>query len=127
LRIHENTVLNSNNTFALSKPKIIMNDFGGTLGARCRLAFFQRHDSTFFFISYEGLRYRARLPSCFQFRRWICATVTHQLPLRQGVSAIYEPDGVTPIDPSNVPITPISATCSSSYATPNLGRRLVRQ
>ena len=29
---HENTVFNSNDTFALAKPKIIMNDFGGTLG-----------------------------------------------------------------------------------------------
>ncbi len=29
---HENTVFNANDAFALAKPKIIMNDFGGTLG-----------------------------------------------------------------------------------------------
>jgi hypothetical protein len=31
---NENTVFNSNDIFALAKPKIIMNDFGGTLVAR---------------------------------------------------------------------------------------------
>ncbi len=34
---HENTVFNANNPFALAKPKIIMNDFGGTLGGPLRL------------------------------------------------------------------------------------------
>ena len=33
---HENTFFNSNNTFAITKPKIIMNDFGGTLGGPLR-------------------------------------------------------------------------------------------
>ncbi len=34
---HENTVFNSNNAFALTKPRIIMNDFGGTLGGPLRI------------------------------------------------------------------------------------------
>jgi hypothetical protein len=60
---HENTVLNSNNTFALSKPKIIMNDFGGTLGGPLRIPhLYNGHDKTFFFISFEGLRLPRETP-----------------------------------------------------------------
>ncbi|MGD0890305.1 MAG: TonB-dependent receptor [Terracidiphilus sp.] len=60
---HENTILNSNNIFALSKPKIIMNDFGGTLGGPVQIPhLFNGHDSTFFFISFEGLRLPRETP-----------------------------------------------------------------
>jgi hypothetical protein len=60
---HENTVLNSDNTFALSKPKIIMNDFGGTLGGPLRLPFLYKSDNpAFFFISFEGLRLPRETP-----------------------------------------------------------------
>ncbi|MGD0735663.1 MAG: TonB-dependent receptor [Terracidiphilus sp.] len=60
---HENTVLNSNNTFALSKPKIIMNDFGGTLGGPVEIGhLFNGQDNTFFFISFEGLRLPRQTP-----------------------------------------------------------------
>jgi len=60
---HENTVLNSNNIFALSKPRIIMNDFGATLGGPVEVPhLFNGHDSTFFFISFEGLRLPRQTP-----------------------------------------------------------------
>ena len=60
---HENTILNSNNIFAISKPKIIMNDFGGTLGGPVQIPhLFNGHDSTFFFISFEGLRLPRQTP-----------------------------------------------------------------
>src|SRR5208337_2741734 len=40
----------------------------------------------------------------------------------QGISAIYEPDGVTPIDPGNVPVTPLSANLLQYLMpTPNYG------
>ena len=50
---NENTVFNSNNPFALSKPKIIMNDFGGTLGGPLRIPhpLFSKQTARFFFIS----------------------------------------------------------------------------
>ena len=56
---HENTVLNSGvpTAFASSKPKIIMNDFGGTLGGPLHLPLLhEAADKNFFFISYEALR-----------------------------------------------------------------------
>ena len=59
----ENTVFNSNDTFALSKPKIIMNDFGGTLGGPLRLPLLGNAKNPFFFFaSYEGLRLPRETP-----------------------------------------------------------------
>ncbi len=60
---HENTFLNSGNAFALSKPKIIMNDFGGTLGGPLKMPFLYKTDNpAFFFISYEALRLPRETP-----------------------------------------------------------------
>jgi hypothetical protein len=59
----ENTALNSNNTFALSKPRIQMNDFGGTLGGPLRVPRLdQNTKSAFFFISFEALRLPRETP-----------------------------------------------------------------
>ncbi|HUN85311.1 MAG TPA: carboxypeptidase regulatory-like domain-containing protein [Terracidiphilus sp.] len=108
---HENTVFNSNNPFALSKPRIIMNDFGGTLGGPLRIRpVVKSENPAFFFISYEGLRLPRDTPILLSvpsadMRK---GNLTSYLA-GQGISAIYEPDGVTPIDPSTVPISPLSA------------------
>jgi hypothetical protein len=60
---HENSVFNANNSFALAKPRIIMNDFGGTLGGPLRIPLLtSRPDKTFFFASYEGLRLPRETP-----------------------------------------------------------------
>ncbi len=60
---NENTVFNSNNPFALSKPRINMNDFGGTLGGPLRIPFLAPNtERTFFFASYEGLRLPRETP-----------------------------------------------------------------
>ncbi len=60
---NENTVFNSNDPFALSKPRIIMNDFGGTLGGPLRIPrIITKPDSTFFFASFEGLRLPRETP-----------------------------------------------------------------
>ncbi len=108
---HENTVLNANDPFALSKPKIIMNDFGGTLGGPVRIPHFTSgQPSTFFFASYEGLRLPREtpivlsVPSSDMRKGNVAAYLAGQ-----GVSAIYQPDGVTPIDPTSVPVSPVAA------------------
>jgi hypothetical protein len=62
---HENTVLNSNDAFALAKPKIIMNDFGGTLGGPLKLpAFLTGGNKTFSSSATRGCGCRAKRPSC---------------------------------------------------------------
>ncbi|HTB96083.1 MAG TPA: carboxypeptidase regulatory-like domain-containing protein [Terracidiphilus sp.] len=138
---NENTVFNSNNTFALSKPKIIMNDFGGTLGGPLHLrSLFGKPDSTFFFISYEGLRLPRESPMLLsvpsadmrngniadylyqQYCNSTDPTGTPSAACPSGNYPIYQPDGVTPVDPSNVPITPISANLISYLMpAPNYG------
>ncbi len=121
---NENTAFNSNNTFALSKPRIIMNDFGGTLGGPVKLLRGKSGDpSGFFFISYEGLRLPRETPIVLSVPSTDMrnGNLVNYLA-GQGVSAIYEPDGVTPIDPSNVPVSPISANLLSVlFPTPNYG------
>ena len=108
---HENTVLNSNNTFALQKPKIVMNDFGGTLGGPLSIPhLYDGHDRTFFFISFEGLRLPRQTPMLLSVPSSDMrnGNLTSYLT-GQEVSAIYQPDGVTVIDPANVPVSALSA------------------
>lgn len=106
---HENTVLNSNDPFSLTKPRIIMNDFGGTLGGPLKFPYL--HPSqTFFFASYEGLRLPRETPLLLS----VPSIAMRSGDLRsylagQGIAAIYQPDGVTPIDPEHVPVNSTSA------------------
>ncbi len=54
---HENTALNAGDPFTGSKPKIIMNDFGGFVGGPLSLPrLYNGHDKTFFFAGFEALR-----------------------------------------------------------------------
>jgi len=108
---HENTFLNSNDAFSLVKPRIIMNDFGGTLGGPLSIPrLYNGHDKTFFFISFEGLRLPRETPMLLSVPSMDMrnGNVTDYLA-GQGVAAIYQPDGVTSIDPASVPVSPISA------------------
>jgi hypothetical protein len=121
---HENTVLNSNDIFALSKPKIIMNDFGGTLGGPLEVPhLLNGRDNTFFFISFEGLRLPRETPIVLSVPSMDMRSGNLISYLSgQGVTAIYQPDGVTPIDPANVPVSQISANLLQVLMpTPNLG------
>jgi hypothetical protein len=121
---HENTVLNANDPFALSKPKIIMNDFGGTLGGPLRIPHISGSDtSTFFFASYEGLRLPRETPIVLSVPSADMrnGNVTDYLA-GQGVSAIYQPDGKTHIDPASVPVSPLARNVLQYlYPAPNLG------
>ena len=121
---HENTLLNSNNTFAISKPKIIMNDFGGTLGGPLKFLPFERTDNqAFFFASFEGLRLPRETPILVSVPSMDMrnGNLTDYLA-GQGIDAIYRPDGVTPIDPANVPVTALSANLLQFLMpTPNYG------
>jgi hypothetical protein len=124
----ENTVFNSNDTFALAKPKIIMNDFGGTLGGPIGLPpLFSKSNPGFFFISYEGLRLPRETPMLLsvpsvdmrngniddylyqQYCDSTAPTGTPSAACPSGNYPVYQPDGATPVNSSAVPITPISA------------------
>ena len=107
---HENTVLNSNNPFSLAKPKIIMNDFGGTLGGPLKLPVLWQNDKpAFFFISYEGLRLPRETPLLLSVPTdaMRAGNLTDYLA-GQGIASIAQPDG-TVLDPATVPVSTVSA------------------
>jgi hypothetical protein len=120
---NENTVFNSNNPFALSKPRIIMNDFGGTLGGPLRIPFLAPNSNrTFFFASYEGLRLPRETPILLSVPSAAMRSgdLTSYLA-GQGVSAISSPDG-TPLDAANVTPSPVAAAVLKYlFPAPNYG------
>src|SRR5580698_10460683 len=120
---NENTAYNSNDIFALTKPRIIMNDCGGTLGGPLSIPHLTgAPDHTFFFISYEGLRLPRETPTVLSVpsNDMRNGNLTYYLGQQQ-VSAIYQPDG-TPIDSSDVPITSIAANVLKyQFPAPNYG------
>jgi hypothetical protein len=120
---NENTVFNSNNPFALSKPRIIMNDFGGTLGGPLRIPFLATNSNrTFFFASYEGLRLPRETPMLLSVPSAAMRSgdLTSYLA-GQSVSTISSPDG-TPLDPANVTPGPVAAAVLKYlFPAPNYG------
>jgi hypothetical protein len=107
----ENTALNSNNTFALSKPKIEMNDFGGTLGGPLRISRLnQTENPAFFFISFEALRLPRQTPLLLSVpsTNMRNGNISDYLA-DQGVAAVYNPDGSPITNTSAVPVSTISA------------------
>ncbi|WP_263372834.1 TonB-dependent receptor [Granulicella aggregans] len=114
----QNTAMNAGNPFQTSKTKIIMNDFGGTLGGPLSIPhLYNGRERSFFFASFEALRLPRETPivaSVPTLAMRGIGTTTGNADLTsylagQGVTNIYQPDGVTPVDPTNVPITPIAA------------------
>ena len=120
---NENTVFNSNNPFALSKPRIIMNDFGGTLGGPLRIPFLAPHTNrTFFFASYEGLRLPRQTPILLSVPSVAmrAGNLTSYLA-GQGISSVSLPDG-TPLDPAQVTPGPVAAAVLKYlFPVPNYG------
>jgi hypothetical protein len=62
---HENSALEAGQpiAFASSKPRLVMNDFGATLGGPLNIPHSNLGNNTFFFISYEGLRLPRESPN----------------------------------------------------------------
>jgi len=120
---HENTVFNANNVFALTKPKIIMNDFGGTLGGPLHVpVLFSNERPGFFFISYEGLRLPRETPLVLSVPTVAMRSGNVASYLAgQGVSSVYNADG-TPLDPTAIPVSAISQNLLTYLMpTPNYG------
>lgn len=117
---HQNTVFNAGIPveFGGGKPKIIMNDFGGTLGGPVILPhIYNGKDRTFFFASYEGLRLPRETPLVTSVPNMAMRNGDVQDYLNQtycqsggcdGDYSVYTPDG-TQLDAHNVPVDPTSA------------------
>ncbi len=93
---HQNTVFNAGipSAFGGGTPKIIMNDFGGTLGGPLGIPhLYNGKDRTFFFASYEGLRLPRETPIVDSVPSMAMrqGDLTDYLS-QQGVSAICNPN-----------------------------------
>jgi len=121
---HENTVLNAGDPFTGSKPKIIMNNFGGFLGGPLSIPhLYNGHDKTFFFLSYEALRLPRETPLVLSVPSLAMRTgnVASYLAA-QGIAQVYNYDGVTALDPTQVPVSPTTAALLNTlYPLPNRG------
>jgi hypothetical protein len=121
----ENAALNSGQpkAFASAKPKLVMNDFGGTLGGPVRIPhLFDGTNNTFFFASYEGLRlpretpYVLNVPSAAMrsgnissyLNQTYCTGANAAQVCPNGYYPIYGPDG-TELDASNMNVNPVAA------------------
>jgi hypothetical protein len=114
----ENDAVDAGNPFALGKPKLIMNNFGGYAGGPIF------RDKTFFFASYEGLRLPLETP---------IVTSVPSVAMRNGNLCNYLNDAYgagktisnydgTQIPCNAVPISPVSANILQHLMpTPNTG------
>jgi hypothetical protein len=147
----QNTAMNSGNPFQDTKTKIVMNDFGGTLGGPVNIPhLYNGRDRSFFFASFEALRLPRETPivasvptlamrgvngyaDLTSYLTQQCAADSecpidglnsvnvNGLPqndpnnpnpqpcpsVTPGVLPICQPDGVTPIDYTHVPVNTI--------------------
>jgi len=121
---HENSALNSGqpSAFANSKPRLIMNDFGGTLGGPLQIPHLPTGQS-FFFISYEGLRLPRQTPLTLSVPTEMMRSGNLTDYLRQQrVAAIHNADGSQITDTGNVLVSPISGKLLTTlFPHPNYG------
>ncbi len=140
---HENTVFNANDAFSQTRPRIIMNDFGGTVGGPMTLP--RLHvDKSFFFVSFEALRLPRETPLLLSVpsadmragnignylnQAYCTPSATNPDPCPNGYT-VYNPDGSpltsiltgTALDNTPVPVSAISAQILTALMpAPNYG------
>ena len=122
---HENSALNAGNHFQPTKPKLIMNDFGGFAGGPVTIpGLYRGKDKTFFFASYEGLRLPRETPLVMSVPSLAMRSGNLVSYLNaQGVSQIYNYDGMTPLDQANVPVSPTAAAALAALFSSTEHRR----
>ena len=124
----ENTAFNAGDPFTGQTPKIIMNDFGATLGGPVKIPhLYNGRDKTFFFISYEGLRLPRETPIISTvptdamragniqgyLTSQYCTGATQSALCQAAGSSnpyqVYNPDGTPIANETAVPVNPIAA------------------
>jgi hypothetical protein len=119
---HQNSAFAARNTFSATVPKLIMNDFGGSIGGPVMIPkLYNGKDKTFFFATYEGLR----LP-----RETVLTESVPSIGLRNGDLSAYLPKVVKNLNgvafPNNqIPLNQISSLSLAAlkylYPLPNTG------
>ncbi len=119
---HQNSYFAARNTFSATVPKLIMNDFGGSIGGPVIIPkIYNGKDKTFFFATYEGLR----LP-----RETVLTESVPSLALRSGDLSVYLPKVVRntqgiPFPNNQIPLSSISPISLNAlkylFPLPNTG------
>jgi hypothetical protein len=119
---HQNAAFAARNTFSAKVPKLIMNDFGGSVGGPVSVpGLYNGRDKTFFFVDWESLR----LP----FQQVLVENVP-SLALRSGDLSAYPAGTVrdlsgTPYANNQIPSTAISPVSNAImkylFPLPNAG------
>ncbi|RRA49836.1 TonB-dependent receptor [Acidipila sp. EB88] len=125
---HENTALNARDPFTGSKPKIIMNNFGGFVGGPVQVPrLYNGQDKSFFFASFESLHLPRQTPVVTSVPTLAMRAGNVQSYLQQqaaqgvGSGTIENYDG-TALNPLAVPISPVAANIMSTLMPlPNRG------
>ena len=117
----QNAALNAINYGSLTKPKLIANDFGATVGGPVVIPhLYNGKNKTFFFGTYEGFRY----PNS--------STVQNEVPTQAMRNGNFSGEGVTIVDPTTgqpfandtIPtarFNPVTQKVLSLYPLPNAG------
>ncbi|PWU07260.1 MAG: hypothetical protein C5B51_10425 [Terriglobia bacterium] len=118
---HQNSAFAARDTFSPKVPKLIMNDFGASVGGPISIPkLYSGKDRTFFFMDYEGLR----LP-----RQAVLVESVPSLPLRNGDLSAYstqikDVDG-TPFAGNQIPQSRINSVSAGVlkylFPLPNTG------
>jgi hypothetical protein len=105
---------------ATAKPKLVGNDFGGTVGGPVVLPhLYNGHDRTFFFGTYEGFRrpgsqpYQASVPTS-EMKQGNFAGVA-------GITPLFDPFTGAPYPNYTVPVNTVSQKFLQFFPDPNVG------
>ena len=103
---------------AASKPKKVANDFGGSVGGPVVIPrLYHGRDRTFFFATYEGLRY----PQSRLIQNLVPTTRMKQGDFSQETSTLNNPFTGGTYAGSKVPLNPSSAVFLPLFPDPNVG------
>ncbi len=114
---HQNSAFDATPFGSLTKPHIVGNDFGGTLGGPVVIPhLYNGRDKTFFFGTYEGFR----LPSTTTEQYTVPSTLMKQGNFT-GVATVVNPFTGTPYPNDTMPINPVSQKFLQFFPDPNIG------
>jgi len=115
---HQNSAFDATPFGAATKPHIVGNDFGGTIGGPVVIPhLYNGHDKSFFFGTYEGFR----LPSATPYQAYVPST-----PMKKGDFSflpypLLNPFTGTPYPNNQVPINSVSQAFLQFFPDPNVG------
>jgi hypothetical protein len=117
----QNRALNALNFGQQTKPQLVANDFGVSLGGPVVLPhLYNGHDKTFFFGTYEGFRY----PRATTIQNSVPTQLERQGNFTQEGVTVYQPGTKTPFPGNVIPASQISSVAQgflALYPLPNAG------